>query len=330
MTGQAAAVRAAIRGRSSATSPAPAIRAEAGTSTGLTAPALTRGFDLVGCLPHGRPPPFCKRRQHRRSAEAAKRRLPRVVFDYIDGGAEAERTLRENCRAFDDVTFRPRCAVADAACDLRTTVLGTTLRLPFLLAPVGSSRACSIRAARRSAARAAGAAGTGYILSTLSGCLLEDVKAATTGPALVSALPGRRPRRRERGHRARTRGRLLRARRHHRHAGRRDARARPPQRHRSELLSGNPPTMLPYVPQLLARPRWLAGFLARRRPDEVSERRAAGTGPMPYADVGAALDAVGRDAGRISRWIREVWRRTDRRQGRPHRRRCAARRRRGR
>ena len=42
----------------------------------------------------------------------AKRRLPRVVFDYIDGGADDEITLRENCRAFDDVTFRPRCAVA--------------------------------------------------------------------------------------------------------------------------------------------------------------------------------------------------------------------------
>ena len=42
----------------------------------------------------------------------AKRRLPRVAFDYIDGGAEAERTLRENSRVFDEVTFRPRGAVA--------------------------------------------------------------------------------------------------------------------------------------------------------------------------------------------------------------------------
>ena len=42
----------------------------------------------------------------------AKRRLPRMVFDYIDGGAEREWTLRENCRAFEDVLFRPRSAVA--------------------------------------------------------------------------------------------------------------------------------------------------------------------------------------------------------------------------
>src|SRR6266849_3183167 len=44
--------------------------------------------------------------------DVAKRRLPRVVFDYIDGGADAEWTLRENSRVFDDVMFRPRSAVA--------------------------------------------------------------------------------------------------------------------------------------------------------------------------------------------------------------------------
>ena len=43
---------------------------------------------------------------------AAQKRLPRVVFDYIDGGADAEYTLRENSRVFEDVLFRPKCAVA--------------------------------------------------------------------------------------------------------------------------------------------------------------------------------------------------------------------------
>src|SRR5439155_10100925 len=66
--------------------------------------------------------------------EAAKKRLPRVVFDYIDGGADAEWTLRENARVFDDVTFRPRSAVATAGIDLRTNVLGTTIECAFLLA----------------------------------------------------------------------------------------------------------------------------------------------------------------------------------------------------
>ena len=70
----------------------------------------------------------------------ARRRLPKAVFDYLDGGAEGEVTLRENCRAFEDVTFRPRHAVAHANCELCTRVLGFNLSLPFLLAPVGYSR----------------------------------------------------------------------------------------------------------------------------------------------------------------------------------------------
>src|SRR5437867_547694 len=116
----------------------------------------------------------------------AERRLPRLAFDYIDGGADDEITLRENSRAFERVTFRPRSAVATTGADLRTTVLGTTLDLPFILAPVGSSRLFYPRG-EVAAAKAAGAAGTTYILSTLSGCRLEDVKAATSRPAWSQA-----------------------------------------------------------------------------------------------------------------------------------------------
>ncbi|HLK32883.1 MAG TPA: alpha-hydroxy-acid oxidizing protein, partial [Terriglobales bacterium] len=93
----------------------------------------------------------------------AQRRVPRVVFDYLDGGADGEVTLRENCRAFERVTFRPRHAVAFPACDLRTRVLGFDLALPFLLAPVGYSRVMHPDG-ECGAARAAGKAGTGYIL----------------------------------------------------------------------------------------------------------------------------------------------------------------------
>ena len=52
----------------------------------------------------------------------ARRRLPRVVFDYLDGGAESEITLRENTRAFEDIYLRPRSAEALADCDLRVSV----------------------------------------------------------------------------------------------------------------------------------------------------------------------------------------------------------------
>ena len=88
----------------------------------------------------------------------AKARLPKVAFDYIDGGADAEVTLRENCRVFDDVMFRPRSAVS-APVDLRTRVLGHDLALPFVLAPVGSSRMFYPRG-EVVAASAAGDAGT--------------------------------------------------------------------------------------------------------------------------------------------------------------------------
>src|SRR6185503_15956557 len=93
---------------------------------------------------------------------AARKRLPRAVFDYIDGGADDEVTLANNVRVFDTITFRPRCAVAIPSCDLRTTVLGMTLQLPFVLAPVGSSR-LFWPMGEVVAARAAGDAGTAYI-----------------------------------------------------------------------------------------------------------------------------------------------------------------------
>src|SRR5881397_45802 len=111
----------------------------------------------------------------------ARRRVPKAVFDYLDGGAEGEVTLRENCRAFEDVTFRPRHAVAFSQCDLRTRVLSFDLALPFLLAPVGYSRLMH-PGGEVAAARAAGKAGTAYILSTISGHRMEDVKAASSGP----------------------------------------------------------------------------------------------------------------------------------------------------
>src|SRR5256884_6815104 len=111
----------------------------------------------------------------------AKGRLPRVVFDYIDGGAEDESTLRTNCRVFEAVTLRPRCAVSTPVCDLRATVLGASLSVPLILAPVGSCRLMFPRG-EEAAARAAGEAGIICTLSTLSGCRIEDVAAASGGP----------------------------------------------------------------------------------------------------------------------------------------------------
>src|SRR5450432_1793224 len=111
----------------------------------------------------------------------ALRRLPKVIFDYLEGGAEGEVTLRENCRVFDKIEFRPRQAVSFAKCDLRTRVLDFDLAFPAILAPVGYSRMMHPDG-EVAAAAAAGTAGTAFTLSTISGHKLEAVRAASTGP----------------------------------------------------------------------------------------------------------------------------------------------------
>ena len=233
----------------------------------------------------------------------AKRRLPRVVFDYIDGGAERERTLGENRRAFEDVLFRPRSAVATRQCDLSTEVLGTRLELPFMLAPVGSSRLFYQRG-EEAAARAAGKAGTGYILSTLSGCRLEDVKAATTGPAWYQLyLVGGRDVALSAIARARAAGyRALVVTIDTPVAGLRERDLR---NGIKELLSFNPLQMWPYVWQMLSRPGWLASYLGdgglMNFPNIV-----LADGPMAYADVGAALEQSMVSWDDFP-WIREAW-----------------------
>ena len=107
--------------------------------------------------------------------DIARKRLPKVIFDYIDGGADDEFTLRRNCSAFQEITFRPRQAVAVAQCDLRTRVVGHDLSLPFLIAPVGYSRMMHPDG-EVGAARAAGNARTAIINYTISGYMMEEVR----------------------------------------------------------------------------------------------------------------------------------------------------------
>ena len=114
--------------------------------------------------------------------DLARKRLPKMVFGYIDSGADREQTLAQNCSAYNEILFRPRCAVATPSIELKISVLGQTFELPFMLGPVGSSRMFYPKG-EVVAAKEAGRAGTGYTLSTLSGCRLEDVKQATQCPA---------------------------------------------------------------------------------------------------------------------------------------------------
>ncbi len=234
---------------------------------------------------------------------AAKRRLPRAVFDYIDGGADAEWTLRENARVFDDVLLRPRSAVATPQCDLRTTLLGETIDLPVILAPVGSSRMFYPRG-EEVAAHAAGQAGTIYTLSTLSGCAVRDVKAATRGPVWYQLyIIGGRDVALAAIERAKGCGcSALVVTIDTPVAGMRERDFRNGVK---ELVSGAPFAAFPHYFQFLARPRWLIAYLRdgglMRFPNIVLKE-----GPMPYADVGAALEQAMVSWADFA-WIREAW-----------------------
>jgi L-lactate dehydrogenase (cytochrome) len=234
---------------------------------------------------------------------AARRRLPRAVFDYIDGGADAEVTLRENTRAFEDVTLRPRSAVATQSCDLTATVLGSTINLPVLLGPVGSSRMFYPRG-EEVAARAAGEAGTIYVLSTLSGCRVDDVRRASKGPVWYQLyLVGGRDVALGGIERARAAGcSALMVTIDTPVAGlrERDYRNGIP-----ALVSGRTMRMLPHVWQFAARPRWLAGYL-RDGGLMTFSNVVLPTGPMPYADVGAALEQSMVSWADLQ-WIRDAW-----------------------
>ncbi|MBU6373159.1 MAG: alpha-hydroxy-acid oxidizing protein [Alphaproteobacteria bacterium] len=111
----------------------------------------------------------------------AQRRLPRMAFDYIDGGADDEVTLAAN-----EARLRAHRLVWDvlvdiAAIDGRTRALGGDMRLPFFISPTAASRLFHT-AGECAVARAAGRAGVAYSLSTMGSATIEDVAAATSGP----------------------------------------------------------------------------------------------------------------------------------------------------
>ena len=245
----------------------------------------------------------------------AQRRLPPVVFDYIDGGAEDEITLRDNERAFVDVTFRPRQCVETPNPDLRTTVLGTTFDLPFLLAPLGFCRMFYPRGESVSA-REAHAAGTAYILSTFSGQRLEDVRADTTGPLWYQLyVPGGRTVAEAAMARARAAGYSvlvvtidtpvsgMRERDIRRGAGPLlKVRLKPDA---TGLRSVS--EMLPHIWQFATHPRWVMGYLGDGAPRVFPNVELPGVGPMPCGDTSVLL-AETNVTWKDLAWIRDTWR----------------------
>ena len=234
----------------------------------------------------------------------AQRRLPKSVFDYLDGGAEGELTLAENCRAFRDVLFRPRGAVAVGNCALTTRVLGHELSFPAMLAPVGYSRLMHPEG-EVAAARVAGESGTGYILSTISGHKLENVKAASKGPVWYQLYLM--------GGREAAEGSIDRARR----AGFSalvitvdtpvaGLRERDPRNGMKELLGTSWLARIPFLPNILAHPGWLASFLLDGGVPKLENVVIPGKGPVALVDVAAALSSATVTWEDLS-WIRQLW-----------------------
>jgi len=234
----------------------------------------------------------------------ASKRLPRVVFDYLDGGSDDEVTLRRNCEVFNRVGFRPRHAVDVSNVDLRTSVLGFELSFPAILAPVGYSRLMH-RHGELAAAAAAGENGTAYTLSTISGHRLEDVRASSRGPVWYQLyLLGGRTAAEAGIERAKNAGFSalvvtidtavsgLRERDH--------------RNGMKALLAANPLAKIPFLQQFLARPRWLVDFFLDGGLPQLPNIVVPGQGPLPLLDVGAALGrsaVTWEDFG----WIRQAW-----------------------
>lgn len=238
---------------------------------------------------------------------AARRRLPKAVFDYLDGGADDEVTLRDNLQAFAELRFRPRSAVEVGECDLSTTVLGDRIDFPVILGPVGYGRLFHPRGEMAEAA-AADRAGTIVCVPTLSGFRLEDVKGQTKRPTWYQVYPL--------GGRDVTRAAIVRA---------KDAgfsalvltvdtavsgnRERDARNGTLVLMGRSVRGKIRYLPNLLVHPRWVAGFLLDRGSGQLPNVVMPGKGPLKLADLIDLPPDVGRWVltWEDVEWIREVW-----------------------
>jgi L-lactate dehydrogenase (cytochrome) len=112
--------------------------------------------------------------------EAARRRLPRFLFDYIDGGAVTENTMRSNAAELQKIPLRQRVLQGVGEPSLGTEILGSKWNLPIALGPVGATGMYA-RRGEVQAARAAAAKGIPYTLSTVSVCPIEEVARGADG-----------------------------------------------------------------------------------------------------------------------------------------------------
>ena len=232
----------------------------------------------------------------------ARRRLPPMVFDAFDGGAEDEVTLRANREAYAQLRLRPRSLVDVSTRDAAVELFGDRLTMPVVLAPTGSARLADSRA-ELVIARAARAAGTIYVHSAVASYSLEDV--AQSGPLWFQMyLPSDRGRARtliDRVAAAGYRALVLTI-----DTSVRGNRVRD-ERNRFSL----PYRVTPHlIMQGLSRPAWSAEFVAGNlRPEarQAAQRKArdgrASLRQVEQAIIGARWPATWEDLD----WVRSVW-----------------------
>ena len=236
--------------------------------------------------------------------EIARARLPNAVFDYLDGGAEDEITLRENSRIFSDYIFRPRQAVHVPAPDLSVGVMGQKFAMPVFVAPIGYSKLMHAQG-ELGAARAAGKAGLGYAMSTISGYALEKIAAAASGPLFLQVylLAGRGPGEAtiERARAAGYKGLFLTI--DTPVAGMRE---RDPRNGMKELMGNNVFAKLKYLPNIMAHPSWLMNYLAGGGMKTLPNVIMADGKQFQLTDVAKALETSVVTWEDI-KWIRRQW-----------------------
>lgn len=238
---------------------------------------------------------------------AAQNRLPKAVFDYLEGGADDEITMRDNRAAFAELKFRPRSAVDPAGADMSTTVLGERIAMPAVLAPVGYCRLYHPRG-EMAAAQAAGRAGTIFTVPTLSGYKLEDVKAKSTMPLWYQVYPI--------GGRAIAEAAIVRA----QAAGfkalvvtvdtaKSGNRERDVRNGVDDLMGSSVLRKIKHLPNLLAHPRWLAGFLLDRGNGQLLNIMIPGRGPMQLNELHDLPEEMDRwiVTWEDLKWIRALW-----------------------
>jgi L-lactate dehydrogenase (cytochrome) len=115
----------------------------------------------------------------------AKRRLPRMVFDYIDGGADDEVTLKHSVSRFDDYQLTWRALRDISRIDCSTSIMGQKTRLPFFISPTASTRLFHPAEGELAMARAAHEKKVIYACSTLASQTVEDIAQANPGPKWV-------------------------------------------------------------------------------------------------------------------------------------------------